>query len=624
MSSALIVNWLACAFDHERTGTQIPGRKGSHVKDIQVAAVQFEPTLFDKPGNIDRVAELVTRAAAGGAELITAPEMCTTGYCFFDQREAERMAEPVPGPTTDRFAQIAREHHCYIVFGMPERDEQTGLLYNTAAFVGPDGFIGKHRKTHAYIAEPKWAAPGNLGHQVFDTEIGRIAVLICMDIHFVETARLAAVGGAEVICHLSNWLAERTPAPYWISRAYENGCYVIESNRWGLERGVQFSGGSCVIAPDATILDQIDSGDGLATATITVDAAHQDWADRPALRARRPELYRQLQINSYLWNPKDFFGLYGHRGLPEGKSATVAVAQFRPAPDLDANLATISRMFRSSVTERGAELVVFPELSLTTRAVTLQDPAVGQLMQAAAAESAWLVVGLAESDPVEGRQYNSLVLIGPDGIEAVHRKIHLRHGERALFEAGSAWTYADIPLGRVGLLHGDDLLLPESGRILALNACDVIAGSADNRERIMMGHSGSTVAQSYPIPTGPSLTHWHHMRVRAGENNVYLAFANTVDADGEGGCSGVFGPDTFAFPRNEQVLAGQEGVAAVRIDTRDAASVYPSNVVRRKDLVTMRLPHWYGALSGPDALVHDAGAELDDWRVHEPSSAVIA
>jgi hypothetical protein len=65
-------------------------------------------------------------------------------------------------------------------------------------------------------------------------------------------------------------------------------------------------------------------------------------------------------------------------------------------------------------------------------------------------------------------------------------------------------------------------------------------------------------------------------------------------------------------------------VAAVHIDTRDAASVYPSNVVRRKDLVTMRLPHWYGALSGPDALVHDAGAELDDWRVHEPSPAVIA
>lgn len=617
------VFWLACAFDHERIGKRIPGRKGAHVKDVQVAAVQFEPTLFDKEGNIDRVAELVTRAAVGGAKLITAPEMCTTGYCFFDQGEAERMAEPVPGPTTQRFERIARECHCYIVFGMPERDEETGLLYNTAVFVGPDGLIGKHRKTHGYIAEPKWAAPGDLGHQVFDTEIGRISVLICMDIHFVETARLAAVGGAEVICHLSNWLAERTPAPYWISRAYENGCYVMESNRWGLERGVQFSGGSCIIAPDATVLDQIDSGDGLATATITVgSSADADRADRPALRARRPELYRQLQINSYLWNPKDFFGLYGHRGLPEGKAATVAVAQFTPVPDTDANLATITRLFTSTVAERGAELVVFPELSLTARAVTLQDPAVVHLMQAAAAASAWLVVGLAEADPVDGRQYNSLVLIGPDGIEAVHRKIHLRDGERALFAAGSAWTYADIPLGRVGLLHGDDLLVPESGRILALNACDVIAGSADNRERIMMGHSGTAVAQSYPIPTGPSLTHWHHMRVRAGENNVYLAFANTVDADGGGGCSGVFGPDTFAFPRHEQVLAGQEGVAAVRIDTTDAGSVYPSNVVRRKDLVAMRLPHWYGALSGPDVLVRDT--DLEERTVAEPRHAVIA
>lgn len=617
------MTWLACAFDHERIGTQIPARKGAHVSELQVAAVQFEPTLFDKAGNIDRVADLVTRAAMGGARLITAPEMCTTGYCFFDQREAERMAEPVPGPTTERFEQIAREHHCYIVFGLPERDEETGLLYNTAAFVGPEGFIGKHRKTHGYIAEPKWAAPGNLGHQVFDTEIGRIAVLICMDIHFVETARLAAVGGAEVICHLSNWLAERTPAPYWISRAYENGCYVMESNRWGLERGVQFSGGSCIIAPDATILDQIDSGDGLATATITVGSpADPDRADRPALRARRPELYRQLQINSYLWNPKDFFGLYGHRRPPEGTLSTVAVAQFAPVSDADANLATISRLFASAVAGRGAELVVFPELSLTTRAITLQDPAVEHLMRAAAAASAWLVVGLAESDPVEGRQYNSLVLIGPDGIEAVHRKIHLRDGEGAQFDAGSSWTYADIPLGRIGLLHGDDLLLPESGRILALNACDVIAGSADNRERIMMGHRGSTVAQSYPIPTGASLTHWHHMRVRAGENNVYLAFANTVDADGGGGCSGVFGPDTFAFPRNEQVLAGHEGVAAVRIDTRDSASVYPSNVVRRKDLVAMRLPHWYGALSGPDPVVRDA--ELEDWQARQPSPAVLS
>ncbi|NGO91448.1 MAG: amidohydrolase, partial [Halomonas sp.] len=119
--------------------------------------------------------------------------------------------------------------------------------------VGPEGYLGKHRKSHPYIAEPKWAASGDTGHQVFETSLGRIALLICMDIHFLETARLVALQGAEVICHLSNWLAERAPAPYWISRAKENGCYLIESNRWGMERGVQFSGGSCVIDPDGYI-----------------------------------------------------------------------------------------------------------------------------------------------------------------------------------------------------------------------------------------------------------------------------------------------------------------------------------------------------------------------------------
>lgn len=134
---------------------------------------------------------------------------------------------------------------------MPERDVDSGLLYNAAVLIGPDGVIGTHRKSHSYIAEPKWAAPGNHGHQVFDTAVGRIAVLICMDLHFIETGRLVGLEGADVICHLSNWLAERTPAPYWISRAYENASYLIESNRWGLERGVQFSGGSCVIGPDA-------------------------------------------------------------------------------------------------------------------------------------------------------------------------------------------------------------------------------------------------------------------------------------------------------------------------------------------------------------------------------------
>ena len=84
------------------------------------------------------------------------------------------------------------------------------------------------------------------------------------------------------------------------------------------------------------------------------------------------------------------------------------------------------------------------------------------------------------------------------------------------------------------------------------------------------------------------------MRARAGENNVHLAFANVLDeASGYGGKSGVFGPDTFEFPRRETILGSGEGVATTEIDTTNLDTPYPTNVVRRKDLVTMRQPHHY-------------------------------
>ncbi len=226
------------------------------------ATVQFEPEMFAKERNIDALVRLVEEAAASGARLIITPEMGLTGYCWYDREEVAPYVEQVPGPSTQSFAALAAKLDCYIVIGLPEVDADNGLYYNTAVLVGPEGYLGKHRKSHPYIAEPKWAASGDTGHQVFETSLGRIALLICMDIHFLETARLVALQGAEVICHLSNWLAERAPAPYWISRAKENGCYLIESNRWGVERGVQFSGGSCVIEPDGHIQASRDDGDG--------------------------------------------------------------------------------------------------------------------------------------------------------------------------------------------------------------------------------------------------------------------------------------------------------------------------------------------------------------------------
>jgi predicted amidohydrolase len=553
---------------------------------FRAAAIQFEPTQFDKRRNIEGLSALIAQAAADGAKLIVTPEMGTTGYCWFDRAEVAPFVEPVPGPTTAHFAGIARALDCHIVIGMPEVDPETGLYYNTAVLIGPDGIIGRHRKTHPYISEPKWAVSGDLGHQVFDTALGRIALLICMDIHFLETARLAAVQNVDIICHISNWLAERTPAPYWISRAFENGCFLIESNRWGLERGVQFSGGSCVIEPDGSLAAVVDNGDGIAAAVIDPSKVRR-------LSGRRPDLYAELMTNTFAWTPGDFFGLYGKNPWPPGRRSLMSVAQFRASETVEDNLRRIDG-FAAAAHQAGASLLVTPERSLVQAAAAqpVEGEAVDGLCAIAARYKLHIVAGMAEADGPS--RYNTAVLVGPEGVVGRYRKNHLSAADRDWATAGSGWAVFDLPIGRLGLLVGDDLLYPESGRILSLLGCDIVACPAALPGRLSFGHRGTGVAQSYPIPTGADPHHWHHARVRAGENNVYLGFANAIDPDHDiHGKSGVFGPDNFAFPRVEAIVWAGEGLATSEIDTTNLDTRYPTNVVRRKDLVTMRLPHHY-------------------------------
>ena len=563
----------------------------------KVAAVQFEPVQFEKERNVARLLGLCEQAALAGAKLIVTPEMGITGYCWFDRAEVAPFVEKIPGPTTDRFAALARKHDCFIVLGMPEIDED-GIFFNTAVLIGPDGVVGRHRKTHPYISEPKWAAPGDLHNQVFETKVGRIALLICMDIHFIETARLMALGGADVICHISNWLAERTPAPYWISRAFENACYVIESNRWGLERTVQFSGGSCVIAPDGSVAAVLDQGDGFVLADMDLDVARRRrMLGEPVFAQRRPELYPELLTNTFSWNPRDFFGLYGHAPWPAGRQSQVSVAQFAPGSDVAANLDRIAALAEQAKQE-GAQLIVFPELALTgladppRSAQSIPGPASDRVRELAIKLGLHLVCGLAEraGDAI----HNSACLAAPDGKLFVYRKTHLSESERSWASAGDEWCVVDTAIGRIGLLIGHDASFPEAGRVLALRGCDLIACPAATPARFSSPHAGTAVAQPAPIPTGADPHHWHHFRVRAGENNVFFAFANVFDPErGYPGLSGVFGPDTFEFPRREAIAAEGEGLVTAVVDTTNLESRYPTNVVRRKDLVSMRMPHSY-------------------------------
>lgn len=558
---------------------------------LSVAAIQFEPEQFRKKENIQRLLTLAQDAAHHGAKLIVMPEMGTTGYCWLDREEIAPYVEPVPGHTTERFTEMAASHDCYFVLGMPEVDMVSGLYYNTAVLIGPEGVIGKHRKTHPYISEPKWAANGELGHQVFTTPIGNIALLICMDIHFIETARLACVQEADVICHISNWLAERTPAPYWINRAYENGCYLIESNRWGEERGVQFSGGSCIINPDGEVQAWRDSGDGIVYGSLQPKAAL-----RSQLTTRRPDLYKSLMTHTFMWNPLDFFGLYSKSPLPPGKRSRLAVAQFEPSTDLSTNVMHITH-WAEAAAKNGVELLTLPEFSLTgpyrsaESAISQQHKSISTLMALTARLRLYLVVGMVEKTEA-GDVYNTALLVGPDGVVGHYRQTHLSADSRLWASAGDSWKTFDLPCGRVGLLLGEDLLFPEAGRVLAMQGCDIIACPSTLLLPASMLHPGTKIPHNYPISTAASQYHWLLPRVRAGENNVYLCYANAHSS----GLSGIFGPETFAWPRVETLITDTQALAQLDIDTSNLDSGYPTNVVRRKDLVAMRQPHYYSLL----------------------------
>ena len=567
----------------------------------RVAAIQFEPLLAAKAENLVRLLELTDTAAQHGARLIVLPEMATTGYCWYGRDEIRAHVEPIPGATTAAFTTVAQQYGCYIVAGMPEVAPGTGIFYNSAVLIGPTGVVGTYRKTHSYVADHRWAKDGDLGLPVWETPLGRIGILICMDAGYFEPARLLALGGADVLCFPTNWFGEQSPGPAWMARAFENGCYLIGANRYGLERGVQFSGGSCVLNPDGAIQAMRDTGDGIVYGEVSTAAARAKsfaaLGGSEKLAARRPELYDNLTLPGYRWEPMEFHGLYGHRPLPPGRRSRIGVAQFTPSPDNPAgNMALIEQALAELSTPAsgpedggagGIDLVVLPEYALsgspradrTTTALVAEEAALwhDRLVDLANHYALHVVAGYAERS---GEQiFSTALLIGPDGVVAHYRKSHVAGDEVTWCSPGAGKPpVIDLPLGRVGLLIGSDLCFPELPRSLAIAGCDVLV-----------------------VPAGPGLPppyphHFHLARQRAFENNCYLAFASLPGPDGIGS-SAVFGPNPD-YRDGEMVLASRDaGVGARTIDTATLDTPYPAlPAVRRKELVRTRQPHLYDLL----------------------------
>ncbi|MEE9248133.1 MAG: nitrilase-related carbon-nitrogen hydrolase [Dehalococcoidia bacterium] len=584
------------------------------IPQYRAAAIQYAPTLFEKEKNLLEQQEMVEEAARNEAKLIVMVEMATTAYCFYSRAEISPYVEPIPGPTTEMFGEIASHYGCYVVVGMPEVDPETNIYYNSLALIGPSGVIGKYRKTHSYISENTWAKDGDLGLPVFSTEIGNLGGLICMDASFPETARLLALRRADVICFPTNWLLEKAPAPSWLTRAFENGVYLVAADRWGNERTVEFSGGSAIIDPDGSIQSHKDTGNGIVYGIIDVERARDkgfgNGGKGNKLLERRPGEYMDLVRNSYLFNPNDYFGLYGQGFLPPGRSSRIGVVQMASVQgDAETNLSKIEVQL-DSLPER-CDIVVLPELAVTgvvearpqARSVAEKvgdGPTVRQLLDLARRHDTYLVTSIVEDEG--GRLYNTALLAGPEGLVGRYRKLHLSESDRAWATPGDMGLPTfDIAVGRVGLLVGHDAMFPEPARALAVKGADLICVPGALKYPGVSALGPTLVPLAKSIVTGPDPVHWHILRSRSEENNTFVAFANQC-GDGYFGRSGVFDKQGDGSIRHEVVASeADEEVVSLEVTTDQVEGVaHPTSSVRIKEMVRMRQTYWYSLLVHQD------------------------
>ena len=262
--------------------------------------------------NRQRLAEKIAQLAQQGAELVVLQELHNGLYfCQTEDVNVFDQAEPIPGPSTEFFGQLAKELQVVIVTSLFER-RAAGLYHNTAVVLEKDGTIaGKYRKMHipddpGYY-EKFYFTPGDLGFQPIDTSIGRLGVLVCWDQWYPEAARLMALAGAQLLIYptaigydpndTDDEQQRQRMAWQTVQRghAVANGLPVVTVNRVGVEDGLPFWGTSFVAGPQGELLYEAPT-DQEATAVIEVDLERSEQVRRwwPFLRDRRIENYGDI------------------------------------------------------------------------------------------------------------------------------------------------------------------------------------------------------------------------------------------------------------------------------------------------------------------------------------------
>ena len=285
---------------------------------LRIALIQ-QSSSSDLESNKSKLADSIVSCAKKGAQLIVLQELHNSLYfCQTEDTSLFDLAEPIPGPSTDYYGNLAREHRIVLVTSLFEK-RSAGLYHNTAVVFDSDGSIaGKYRKMHipddpAYY-EKFYFTPGDLGFEPIQTSVGKLGILICWDQWYPEAARLMALAGAEILIYPTAIGFESTDSEEekkrqldaWIisqrGHAIANGIHVLAVNRTGHEpdpsgqtNGINFWGNSFVAGPQGEILGAAPESEEF-NLIVDIDLGRSENVRRwwPFLRDRRIDAYGDL------------------------------------------------------------------------------------------------------------------------------------------------------------------------------------------------------------------------------------------------------------------------------------------------------------------------------------------
>jgi predicted amidohydrolase len=448
----------------------------------KVALIHFNPGLRKLDENIKSLSALVEEAFKGGANIVVAPELSTTGFSITFDQIVNGLGLDSSFIKLNTIRDFAIKHHGYVFLGLAEV-QRPGQAYNSVAVFGPTGLLTTERKRG--IAT--WNTRGDVPFDVIPTPYGDLGTIICSDSYLPDWMRVLTLKGADIILSPANWWGGLGQEGIWQARARENGVWMVVANRWGSEVDDRFNSPytynmndapSDIISPEGAIKLSYRAQQAAAPAdkilyyTVHVPANRIGNATNSTytVAQRRPSAYQAI-ANPY-YRPD--MGNQPPPGLPPVGSTQVGAVTYLPSDNAQANLATLRRLWA----EQCAEVVVLPSLGVSRRHVESYrrgwaNASPWRELQEFADQREILLLATTVSERFDKRKPSR------ESVLVIQRKSPARlfgqiHSAGASLGTGRSPTLINLPHARVAVLTGLDALFPELSTHLVKEGVDLV------------------------------------------------------------------------------------------------------------------------------------------------------